>query len=265
MTGSPSATSHEVNSNQSLNQWSLSLFLNIIDSRHWNVLEYAMGNDPRAFQIFARTIMHSSDLNGMTLLHACVRFDPPTHIVKLLLDLVPESPGRIDCLQRTPLHVAAGTRASLPTIQLLARAYPQACAIQDEDGRTPLHLACDSSCKLFEGDDREESASASSKDVPSYEVVNTLMEASPSSAIPLLDHDDVSALKYAISSNAPIKVVRLLQHATRKECERNYAQQIQIQQQHHQQQNATGLGMTRLTRRVSPNPQDFVQTMFPWM
>ena len=46
---------------------------------------------------------------------------------------------------RCPLHVAAGTCASLPVIQMLTQAYPN-------DGKTPLTLTCDAACELFEGD-----------------------------------------------------------------------------------------------------------------
>ena len=84
-------------------------------------------------------------------LHACVRFNPPPNIVRLLLEFFPESLSHVDCLHRTPLHVAVGTRADLDVIQLLADAYPAARSVQDEDGKTPLHLACNHTCRLFLG------------------------------------------------------------------------------------------------------------------
>ncbi|KAL7537411.1 hypothetical protein ACHAXR_007801 [Thalassiosira sp. AJA248-18] len=169
-----------------------------------------MIDNPHSFQSFTRAISKSSELNGLTILHACVRFDPPPQLVKILLELVPESPNCVDCLQRTPLHVAAGTRASLPLIKLLAESCPQACDIQDADGKTPLHLACDSACEMFEGD------GDSAKDPPSHDVVETLIQASPLSVL-VEDLDDMSALEHAIFSDATIQVVRLLQDATRKQ------------------------------------------------
>ena len=112
-------------------------------------------------------------------------------------------------MNRTPLHIAAGTRANLSTIQLLADAYPAACATLDEGGKTPLHLACDSACELFEGDE------GCDRDPPSYDVVLTIINAWLS-AVPWEDKDGTSALEFAILSDAPIKVVRLLQAATCK-------------------------------------------------
>jgi hypothetical protein len=130
-------------------------------------------------------------------------------IVKLLIELIPESPSLVDCLNRTPLHIAVGTRANLPTIQMLAGACPAACAVLDEDGKTPLHLACDSSCELFKGDDERECK----REPPCLEVVSMIASLCPWS-VPLEDYYEISALEYAIVSNAPIKVVRFLQKIT---------------------------------------------------
>ena len=164
--------------------------------------------------------MYSSIINANVFLsstsfrlHACVRFSPPPHIVQLLIDLVPESPSSVDCLRRCPLHVAAGTRASLSVIQMLTQAYPDACDIQDVDGKTPLTLTCDAACELFEGDQN-----SYGREPPSFQVVKILLEASGSS-VPLEDNEGMSALEHAIFSDAPIEVIKLLQHVTRRQCE----------------------------------------------
>ena len=155
-------------------------------------------------------------------LHACVRSNPPPNIVCLLLELVPESPSHVDCLHRAPLHIAAGTRTDLDVIQLLADAYPAACSVQDEDGKTPLHLACDNTCKLFLGDSPE-----TPHEPPCIRVVSTLISACPWSA-PLEDKDGTNAVEYAILSDSSIEVVRLLQHATRRQCEKQSQQVMSL-------------------------------------
>ena len=91
-------------------------------------------------------------------------------MVQILLELLPESPSLVDCMNQTPLHVAAGTHADLSIIQLLVSAFPSTCSIQDLDGMTPLHLACDSTCELFAGDED------CRRDSPTYNVVSTLIE-----------------------------------------------------------------------------------------
>ena len=113
-----------------------------------------------------------------------------------------------------PLHVAAGTRAVLPVMKVLTKAYPDACDIQDSDGKTPLILACDATCELFEGDQD----SFKPREPPSFEVIKAQLKASVSS-VPLEDNDGMSALEHAIFSDAPIQVIKLLQFVTRKQCE----------------------------------------------
>ena len=188
-------------------------------------------------------------------LHACVRFNPPSHIIKILLELVPESSRAVDCLQRTPLHVAAGTRCSLPVIKMLSNSYPAAAAIRDEDGKTPLHLACDSDCELFEGD-RDATRSP-----PSYEVVATLIKANPNS-VPVEDQDGMSALEHAIFSNAPIKVVKLLQYATRKQNERDMERKRRVSQDSMDALDGSELGtsLMSLDHSVSSSKENQVET-----
>jgi hypothetical protein len=100
-----------------------------------------------------------------------------------------------------------GTRANLSVIQVLVDAYPRACAILDTDGKTPLHLACDSACTLFMGDEGCE------RDPPSKDLVSTMIKAWPP-VVSWEDNDGKSALEYAILSGAPLEVVRLLQAVT---------------------------------------------------
>ncbi len=144
----------------------------------------------------------------MTLLHACVRYDPPADILLKMIELHPEALGTKDCIGRTPLHVAAGSGASSVVVKILTAKYPGACDIQDEDGRTPLHFACDAECELFE----EESLP---KGPLSLETIYALLAGSLD-AVLLEDADDMCAVEYALISDAPIEIVSLLQKATQQ-------------------------------------------------
>jgi len=201
----------------------LALLLDLIESRNWEAFEFIITSNPTVFASFAMAVQRSShELNGMTILHASVRFDPPPRIVELLVELVPDSPSRVDCVGRTPLHVAAGSRASPALMGVLARAHPRACATRDDDGKTPLHLACDNECDLFEGGDEDEGGEERRllpREPPSYDVVRALVKVDPL-CVPLEDYAGMSALEHAIISNAPIRVVKLLQYVTKKQCEK---------------------------------------------
>jgi ankyrin repeat protein len=108
-------------------------------------------------------------------------------------------PAAKDCLGRTPLHVAAGLKASASLLKILAHACPAACVVQDEGGKTPLHFVCDSSCVLF-----EESGAVVA--LLSYSIHAATLE----------DDEEMSPLEHSIISGASLKTVKLLQSATSK-------------------------------------------------
>ena len=76
-------------------------------------------------------------MQGMTLLHAVIRHDPPLSLLKKMIELYPDAVKAKDCLGRTPLHVAAGSGAKAELVKILVVASPQTCTIQDVDSRTP--------------------------------------------------------------------------------------------------------------------------------
>ena len=106
----------------------------------------------------------------------------------------------------------AGTCAASFVIEVLVDAFPDACMIQDMDGRTPLHFACDSSCELFEDNN---STITTPRPPPSYRTIDILVKASLDSVI-LEDEDGMSAIEYALCSNADLQTVKLLQRAAQK-------------------------------------------------
>ncbi|KAL7471903.1 hypothetical protein ACHAXS_012224 [Conticribra weissflogii] len=179
----------------------------MIECQHWHIFQRTILNNPTVFQVISQKVSKCSQLNGMTFLHACVRFNPPAHIVQLVVNLNRDSANSVDCLGRTALHIAAGTRADIATIQILTEACPIAVDIQDNDGKTPLHFACDSSCELFEGDEHIQ------RPPPCLDSIKVLLSTSRMS-IAIEDEDGMSPLEYAIMSEADCRVVNMLQRAT---------------------------------------------------
>mgnify|MGYP000597071686 CR=1 FL=1 len=110
--------------------------------------------------------------------------------------------------------IAAGSGASPAVIKLLTTNNSAACTVQDADGRTPLHLACDSSCKLFEDD------LCLPRDPPSFDTIRYLLWGSLD-AVTLEDVDEMCALEYAIMSDSSAEVVKLLQRAAQRVLKKN--------------------------------------------
>ena len=202
----------------------ITMLLNMLDRKDWATFKLVALKRPLSFQALANIVDSSEDFNGVTFLHAAVRNDPPIDIIAEIVQICPNSPRARDCLNRTPLHVAAGVGASAGVIKHLVSSYPEACNVQDEDGRTPLHFACDSECLLFEGDQGR-------RDPPDFEVVRALLSGSMKSAS-MEDNDDTSPLEYAIISNAELKVVKILQKSAQLYMRKSHAPITQMTQLH---------------------------------
>ena len=125
--------------------------LDLIHKRQWEKLE-EVAEQRDLFKMISEHIQQSEEFNGMTLLHAVIKYNPPTKVLEAMIQAHSDAIRGQDCLRRTPLHVACGVGSDSSIIRMLVRAYPEACDVQDVDGRTPLHLACDYECVLFEGD-----------------------------------------------------------------------------------------------------------------
>ena len=186
-----------------------SVLLELFETQDWSKFEDIALSKPKLFKMISKTISECAEFHGMTLLHACVRYDPPISILKKMITLYPKAMMAEDCLGRTPLHVAAGSDASPYVLKLLVVNYPQACSIQDDDGRIPLHFVCDTSCELF-----EEEVSFP-RDPPRLDAVRVLLAGSLESVV-LEDLDEMNAVEYAIVSNASMDVVNLLQRASQR-------------------------------------------------
>jgi|SaaInl74LU_5_DNA_1037368.scaffolds.fasta_scaffold21933_2 ankyrin repeat protein len=182
--------------------------LQLISSHDWETFRSAILSRPALFRELARDVSLCSQLHGMTLLHAAVRYDSPLEVIVEMIRLCPGMPAAKDCLGRTPLHVAAGLKASASLLTILAHACPAACIVQDEGGKTPLHFLCDSSCVLFEEDHHNDS-----KRPPDHDAVVALLSYSIHAAT-LEDDEEMSPLEHSIISGASLKTVKLLQSAT---------------------------------------------------
>jgi ankyrin repeat protein len=191
---------------------SIAILLDLIDKQDWQTFQSAALSSSAFFRALTAAIANCPEFNGMTLLHAVVRCNPPLDIVTKMIEICPDLPAAKDCLGRTPLHVAAGSAAKPRLIKLIAHAHPASCDAQDEDGKTPLHFACDSSCVLFEDDDN---TNQSMPREVCHDSVRALLSESLLAAT-IEDMDEMNPLEYAIMSDAELNTVKLLQKASCK-------------------------------------------------
>ncbi|KAL7454989.1 hypothetical protein ACHAWC_009764 [Mediolabrus comicus] len=196
----------------------VAILLDLIHKRQWAKLE-KVAKEKTLFKMVSEHIQKCDEFNGMTFLHAVVKYNPPTQVLEAMIQADTDAVKGQDCLGRTPLHVACGTGSDASIIRLLVRAYPEACDIEDVDGRTPLHLACDTECVLFEGSQptREpptiDIGSQPTREPPTIDIVRTLLSGSLKPVL-VEDEDDMSPIEYAILSESDSQVVKLLQKAS---------------------------------------------------
>ena len=227
--------------------------LQVIVSQDWENFRSTILSRPALFRDLSNAASTCPQLNGMTLLHAAVRYTAPIDIISEIIRLCPDMPAATDCLGRTPLHVAAGTRSSTMLLNLLAHSCPTACMIQDDGGKTPLHFACDGTCVLFEGDCLDEP--------PSYEAVEALLSYSIYAAT-IEDEDEMSPLEHAILSGASMTTVKLLQNATSKGMQLSHLQSfIAATPSLHPQDDSSNAINSKIpsfseSRRVSADQED---------
>ena len=183
----------------------VAILLDLIHKRQWAKLE-KVAKEKTLFKMVSEHIQKCDEFNGMTFLHAVVKYNPPTEVIEAMIQADTDAVKGQDCLGRTPLHVACGTGSDVSIIRLLVRAYPEACDIEDVDGRTPLHLACDTECVLFEG-------SQPTREPPTIDIVRALLSGSLKPVL-IEDEDDMSPIEYAIISESDTQVVKLLQKAS---------------------------------------------------
>ena len=182
----------------------VSIVLNLIHRQEWTQLEKVI-SEQKLFKLISEHIHKCDEFNGMTLLHAVARLNPPVRILDAMIDADCDAVKGQDCVGRLPLHVACGSRADGLIINRLVKAYPQACDIQDVDGKVPLHFACDTKCVLFE-DDQTPLAP------PTIDIVKVLLSGSMQSVL-AEDDDEMNPIEYAVVSGLDVKIVKLLRKA----------------------------------------------------
>mmetsp|Transcript_40340 Transcript_40340/g.68808 ORF Transcript_40340/g.68808 Transcript_40340/m.68808 type:complete len:257 (-) Transcript_40340:50-820(-) len=201
----------------------LVLLLDVIHAKRWSALESIVLSNPQVFRMICDNIPMVEEFNGgKTLLHACLPYDPPLKTVAKIIKMLPDSTAALrsqDSMGRTPLHIAAAYTTDPMVVKLLGSVDPETCTITDEDGRTPLHLSCDSTFTIKDESYKCQPQKPQQCETRSYEIVRALLSESLEASL-AEDEDGMNALEYAIISEASIDVVNLLQKASMESLQR---------------------------------------------
>lgn len=167
----------------------------LVARRKWNRIRSLLSSaDSDLLEVYAQN-------SARDILHILFASDPPLDVVTDLLTLCPSRVEAIDSTGRTPLHMATASGASAEVVEPLIALHPAAAGSRDSRGETPLMLAA------AHGKRADKS------------MIKALIRASPRT-VNDEDDEDMGALEYALLSEVPRDVFRMLQKSCAKERKR---------------------------------------------
>jgi len=177
----------------------LSTLADMIKKRDWDLL---------FIELRAQEELRVREGKGL-LLHLALRFDAPLSIISQLTHVINNSASHRDAEGRLPLHVAISKVSQLSVISHVLMLNPRACTSVDNQGSTPLHICFD------------ENVMHAFKASQFRELVRTLVQSSPES-LAIEDRSSICPIERAILSDAPLKVVLLMQLSKRNYLRQKY-------------------------------------------
>jgi ankyrin repeat protein len=186
---------------------------NLIGRRKWNSVQKRLQSkeaEPKDGDTDMMNVGNSQE----TILHVICRKNPPLSIIELILQIYPTTVSKLNRNQQYPLHVAAQCGASPEIIKCLSESFPDAVDHADEEGKTPLHLTCESYASTYRAAKSPDGALVSMQDA----MIKTVDLLNKPSVVNLEDEEGMTALEYAIDTNADLRIVKNIQRA----CERSW-------------------------------------------
>mmetsp|Transcript_30999 Transcript_30999/g.65472 ORF Transcript_30999/g.65472 Transcript_30999/m.65472 type:complete len:276 (-) Transcript_30999:100-927(-) len=189
---------------------------NLISKQEWDEVDHLLAETYKSKhslpikKSLSSTVATATD--DLILHHACQYNAPLQTIIKLSM-IFPSSKNTHDDRGRYPIHVAVASGCMPYVIRFFIQANPTYAGLQDYSGKTPMHYAGESYAKTF---------IENYFDFPGiYEVhkntlhvVKLLVEAAPQT-VNIEDVDEMNPIEYALINATNIKVVKLMQRASR--------------------------------------------------
>ena len=178
--------------------------------QQWYNLEEILNSDTSATSaVFDDRV--KNQLPQDHILHLACQYQAPTRIIELLSQRYPDSSSSSEKNGRYPVHIACAKGLKPGVIEFLLKAHPAAASIQDDYGKTPLIYACESYSRNFVTNPAN---AHQSPDKSLVQVINSLLNHVPQAAN-VEDDSGMNAIEYAIDSDAPIAVIKMMQEASR--------------------------------------------------
>mmetsp|Transcript_23912 Transcript_23912/g.27547 ORF Transcript_23912/g.27547 Transcript_23912/m.27547 type:complete len:218 (+) Transcript_23912:216-869(+) len=144
------------------------------------------------------------------LLKVC-QYQPPTSALSMIVALHRKCLHQIDSDGRTALHVAVENMSSVDAINFLVGQFPEAAALKDRFGRTPLTLVCEIFNKI-----ESRHFQNLSNNIYISRVCEILCNAAPQCVIEEDEHG-MNPIEIAIINEVDFSIVRKLQRCAMKE------------------------------------------------
>lgn len=208
--------------------------LKLIQNEDWeglrSELEASLKNGNTASELVASALLQVTSqskqqqpppneiVGGRNALHVICSLHPPVSIIRTIRQICPSCLEGIDDNGYTPLHVAAECGASPQVIDCLLYWYPEASALKEYRGKTPLHLLlCTPNCCSKDGSSHDPSnlvpKQCTAATTPVLQILQSLIKAAPQS-VNEEDDEGLNPLECAINSGASMSVIRALQRAS---------------------------------------------------
>jgi len=145
------------------------------------------------------------------ILHLVCKHQAPTSVISALVEKNYDLLLEKDYRMRLPLHIAIQNGASIGCISYMVEKYPESVMEKELMGCIPLHLVVKNQDGIFR---------SSKRTLYDRSLIRVLLDANPRSVLEE-DGRGMNAIEHALTSEMDQKIVRLLQHASRKAHEAN--------------------------------------------
>lgn len=183
----------------------------LIGHQNWDLIDDVLTD---ATQFSATDCITPEDL----IIHYACQYNAPLRTIVRLSTRLLSSLNAIDDDGRYPIHVAVLSGCMPDVIRFFLRVSPATASVQDKFGKTPMHYAaeCYAENYLYNYVEAEDAEAAHDN---ARLVVEMLIAAAPQS-VNVEDEDGMNPIELAVINSAHIKVVKMMQTASRKDWRR---------------------------------------------